>query len=141
MLFLCSLSLTGCNDLFDIGDTEKTYSGPDVVAFKPLQAEVTEGSSLTMEVQLISANGLASSDISVSLGVDGESTAEADQYTLSSNSVTIASGSAIVEFTIDFPSNTSLEAGEESTLILNITDSSVGIAEELDTTTIFITGT
>src|SRR6056297_137474 len=90
-VFLLPLLFMGCDDLFDKGDVEKSYDGPDVVAFADLQSTVNEGSSLTVEIQLISSQGLANSDVGVSVSVDGNTNAPASTYALSSNSVTIAS--------------------------------------------------
>ncbi|MGK7369190.1 MAG: hypothetical protein ACNS64_03155 [Candidatus Halalkalibacterium sp. M3_1C_030] len=136
-VLLLPLLFMGCNDLFDKGDVEKAYDGPDVVAFADLQSTVNEGSSLTVEIQFISSQGLANSDISVSLSADG---APASTYSLSTNSVTIASGSASAEMTIDFPSNTDISSGDEVTLTVTLSSSDVEASENLDTKTIFIRG-
>lgn len=130
--------LAGCNDIFDQGDVEKAYEGPDVVGFSDLQSTVTEGSSRTVEVQLISSNGVATSDVNVSITAEGN--APASTYSLSSNSVTIASGAVSAEFTVTFPSNTDIGDGDEVTLILTISDSDVPAEENLKSTTIFIRG-
>lgn len=145
-----SFALTGCNDLFDKGDTEKSYDGPDVVEFKPLQMEIPieiqqdgthSGAVREIDVQLISANGLATSDVSVSFSVDGSSTADPALYELSTTSVTIPSGSAAASFTITVPSDADLEIGDEFTVILNMGEvSNAEAAENLDQTTIFIQG-
>lgn len=139
-VLLLPLLFMGCNDLFDKGDVEKAYDGPDVVAFADLQSEVTEGNSLTVEVQFISSQGLANSDVGVSLSVDGSSTAPASTYTLSTNSVTIASGTATAEFTVDFPTNSDIGSDDEVTLIINLSSSDVAASENLDSKTIFISG-
>lgn len=135
-----AFGLTGCNDLFDKGDTEKAYNGPDVVAFKPLSSEVSEGSSTTIEVQFISSEGLTSSDLTVNFSVGG--TADPAHYNIpGGNSVTIPSGSASAEVTINFPADSGLDEGDEETLELTLegTDD-VQAAENLKTTTIFIQG-
>lgn len=141
LFVVSSFALTGCDDMFDKGDVEKAYDGPDVVGFKPLQATATEGGSdVTIEVQLISSEGLASSDITVNLSVDGESSATAANYTLNSNSVTIASGTASGEFTVSFPADSGLDDGDEVILLINISGGDVPAGENIDQTTIFING-
>ena len=141
LFVVSSLALTGCNDLFKKGDVEKAYEGPDVVGFKPLQTTVNEGGSdATIEVQLISSQGLASSDLTVNLSVDGGSTAAAANYTLNSSSVTISSGTASATFTVSFPADSGLDAGDEVTLLINISGGDVAASENLDQTTIYIQG-
>jgi len=136
-VLLLPLLFMGCDDLFDKGDVEKSYDGPDVVAFADLQSEVTEGTSLTVDIQFISSQGLANSDISVSLSAEG---APASTYALSTNSVTIASGTATASMTIDFPTNGDIGDGDEVTLTVTLSSSDVAAAENLDTKTIFISG-
>lgn len=132
------LLLTGCSDMFDKGDVDKSYDGPDVVGFSDLQSTVDEGTETTVEVQLISSNGVADSDVNVSISAEGD--APASTYSLSSNSVTIASGSVSAELTVTFPDNTDISDGDEVTLILNISSSDVEAEETLDSKTIFIRG-
>lgn len=139
-VLLLPLLFMGCDDLFDKGDVEKAYDGPDVVAFADLQSTVNEGSSLTVEIQFISSQGLANSDISVSVSADGNTTAPASTYSLSTNSVTITSGTASAEMTVDFPTNADIGDGDEVVLSLTLTSSDATPSENLDTKTIFIRG-
>lgn len=141
ILVLLPFVFGGCDSLFDKGDVEKTYEGPDTIGFKPLNIEVDEGDSQAIEVQLISANGVADSDLSVSFSVDGESTASTDNYDIPTNSVTISQGEASTTFVVDFPEDSGLDEGDEVTLILTL-DSGSGyeVGEEISTTTIFIQG-
>lgn len=135
------LVFAGCNDLFDKGDTEKAYEGPDVVEIKPQQSEVEEGgSSLTLDVQLISSEGLASSDLTVNFTTGGD--AEAAHYDIpGGTSVTITSGSASASFTVNFPADSGLEEGEEVQLTITLQDGDgFEAAENLKTATIFIQG-
>lgn len=99
---ILGLLLTGCDDLFDKGDAEAVYDGPDVVEFAPLQSEVTAGATRTIKVQLISSEGLASSDLSISFSVDGASTAvEGTHFNIvSSSPVTISAGTASTDVVI-----------------------------------------
>ena len=139
-VLLLPLLFMGCDDLFDKGEVEKAYDGPDVVAFADLQSTVNEGSSLTVEVQFISSQGLANSDVSVSVSADGESTAPAGTYALAANSVTISSGTASAEITVDFPTNAEIGDGDEVVLLLTLNSSDATPSENLDTKTIFIRG-
>lgn len=131
----------GCDTLFDQGDVEKSYDGPDTIGFRSLQAEVDEGSSQTMEVQLISANGVAEGDYTISFAVDEESTADESHYNIDSNSVTIAQGEVSASFEIEFPEDSGLDEGDEVTLILTL-ESGEGFeaGENIRTSTIFIQG-
>ena len=140
VLALLPFLTLGCSDLFDKGDVEKSYDGPDVVAFADLESEVDEGDDLTVEVQFISSKGLANSDVTVTISVDGSSTAQAAHYSLSATSVTIPSGSATATFTIDFPADSGLNSGDEVTLVLTLDGGSVAAAENLDTKVIYIAG-
>lgn len=144
VLFLLPLLFAGCNDLFDKGDTEKTYDGPDYIIFKPLELEAEEGESVTIEVQFISSRGLADSDVTANISVTdggGDVPLESGHYELSATSVTIASGSASTELTVNFPADSGLEGGEEVILLLTLEDTgNVEAAENLKTSTIFLQG-
>lgn len=129
-------ALTGCDDLFDKGDVEKTYEGPDQVAFADLESTAAEGTDVPMEVQLITADGLATSDITVNISVSDESTADAEDYSLSANSVTISSGSATASFTVSL--NDDGEDDGEQSLILTLSADGVQVAENLNSSTIYI---
>lgn len=138
---LFSLVFTGCDSLFPEGDVEKSYDGPDVVAFRPLESNASEGTNVTIEVQYISSDGLASSDITVNIGVAGDNTdVDPDQYSGVPSSVTIASGSASTSFTVSLANTDKLAAGEEGRLDLAITGGDVSASENLDVTTIYIQG-
>jgi len=96
----------GACDVFDKGDAEAVYEGPDQVALFPNQDVSNAGcavQSTSVEVQLISANGLASSDVAVDFGVGAASTAvPGTHYTIESSPVTIASGTATTDIDINF---------------------------------------
>ena len=141
-VLLLPLLFMGCDDLFDKGDVEKSYDGPDVVAFADLQSTVNEGSSLTVEIQFISSQGLANSDVNISISAEGvtDDPATPNTYSLSTNSVTISSGTATAEMTVDFPTNGDIGSGDEVVLSLTLTSSDAAPSEELDTKTIFIRG-
>lgn len=122
MIAFLGLLLTGCDDLFDKGDAEAVYDGPDVVGFFPLQQEVSAASgSASVEIQLISSEGLATSDLSIAFSVDGASTAVAGtHYNLTTSSpVTISAGTATANVQIALVDG-SVPAGEEVRLILNL---------------------
>src|SRR5690625_5496541 len=79
--------LLGCNDLFDKGDVEKSYDGPPIVGFFPLQAEANlSDGSISIEVQLI-AKEARSSDLPVAFHVNAEETTavEGVHYTISTS--------------------------------------------------------
>lgn len=135
-----SLLLTGCDDLFDAGDTDQAYDGPDQVAFELLQNEITEGESQEITVQYISSEGEASSDVSVSLGVTADGISS-DSYSVSSTSVTIPSGSTSASITVDTSDDPDLGEGEEATIELTI-DSADGaeVATNLSASTVFVAG-
>lgn len=135
-----ALLMTGCDDLFDKGHTDRAYDGPDQVAFQYLQNEIAEGGSQELTVQFISSEGEASSDVSVSLSVTADGIAS-DYYSLSSTSVTIPSGSTSVTLTVETSDDPDLGADEEATLDVSI-ESAEGaqIAPELSTSRIFVVG-
>jgi hypothetical protein len=138
ILFLFALLISGCNDLFDKGDVEKVYDGPDVVAFFPLQLQTRlVNNTATVQVQLIGRQ--RSSDLSVAYTVDPTSTAVAGvHYNITTPSpVTIAAGSSAAPISISMIGG-SLAAGEVR-LILNL-DGAAGVdpAENLKRSTVFI---
>lgn len=140
LAFVGSFLLAGCNDLFDKGDTEKAYDGPDQVAFRTLENEITEGETQTLEVQFLSSEGEASSDVSVSLSVSADGVS-ADSYSVSSTSVTIPSGSTETTVTVETSDDPDLDSGDEATISLTI-DSAEGaqVAPNFSTTTVFVQG-
>lgn len=122
ILLVLPLLLTGClNDLFDKGDVEKTYDGPTVVGFFPLQREarLTNTTTTSVQVQLIGEQ--RTSDLQVSYTVSGSSTAVAGtHYTITSPSpVTIAAGTSTVNIGINLIPG-SLAAGQSGVLILEL---------------------
>ncbi len=65
LILLVPILLSGC-DLFDKGDVEKTYDDVDQLALFPLEDNNNLGinvTSTTIQVQLITADGLAKSDV------------------------------------------------------------------------------
>ena len=97
----------GCDSLFDKGDVEKTYDGPDQVGFFPLEDNNNLGcavQSTTIQVQLISSNGTARSAVPVNFSAAGGSTARATtDYSFGTPSpVTIAAGETTTDIDINF---------------------------------------
>jgi hypothetical protein len=133
VLLVLPLLLSGCNDLFDKGDVEKSYDGPPVVGFFPLQQEASiANNTATVQVQLIGEQ--RSSDLAVNFSVNGSSTAVAGtHYNLATSSpVTIAANSSTVNIVINLVAG-SLEAGQSRTLLLDLgggqgVDASVNLA-------------
>ncbi len=141
-ILLLLLMVTGCDSLFDTGDTEKVYDGPPQVAFFPLQREVGAGAGSTwVQVQLI-ATAARTSDLTINFSADGASTATAGtHYTLPSSSVVLPAGQWTVNINISLIAG-SVPAGQEVLLILNLDGTNQGdveLAENLKRSRIFIT--
>ncbi|MEQ9264931.1 MAG: hypothetical protein RLN81_06910 [Balneolaceae bacterium] len=107
LLLLIPVLFVGCDDLFDKGDVEKTYDGPDQLAFFPLEDNnnlSATNTSTTIQVQLISADGVASSDIAVNFSANASSTARAGtDYSFATPSpITISAGEATADITVNF---------------------------------------
>lgn len=144
LVALIPLLLMGCdmNDLYDEGDIYKTYDGPTVLEFNPLEQEVgVADEQAAVKVQLIGPQ--QASDLSVSYSVNsGDSSAEeGTHYTISTPSpVTLESGTSTVDIVIELIED-SAEEGEEVTLILNLEGAGdIEASPELATATIFIQG-
>jgi hypothetical protein len=138
ILLLFAVLFAGCDSLFDEGDMNKTYDGPDVVAFYPLQLQTrVVNNQAVVQVQLIGPH--RSSDLSVRFSVDGSSTAVAGtHYNLATSSpVTIPANASTANIVVNMVPG-SLAAGEVR-LILNL-DGADGVAasENLKRSTIFI---
>lgn len=145
VLALIPLLFMGCNDLFDKGDVEKSYEGPAVVAFKPLNLEASLASgSVSVEVQLI-ASEARSADLPISFSVSSEveeTTAVAGvHYTIATSSpVTLSSGSWTTNVTLNLIEG-SLEEGETVDIRLILEGGPDVPAEEtLNTSDIRISG-
>lgn len=107
LLLLIPVLFVGCDDLFDKGDVEKTYDGPDQLAFFPLEDNnnlSATNNSTTIQVQLISKDGVASSDIAVNFSANASSTARAGtDYSFATPSpITISAGEASADITVNF---------------------------------------
>lgn len=141
LVALIPLLLMGCdmNDLFDEGDTLKSYDGPTVLEFSPLEQEVgIDGGQASVKIQLIGPQ--QDSDLSVEFSVEGSAEA-GTHYTISTPSpVTLEAGTSSVDVVIELIED-SLEDGEEETLILNLEGAGdIEPSPELATATIFIQG-
>jgi hypothetical protein len=135
------LLILGCSQLFDKGDVEKSYDGPALLEFKPLQTEVNlADGEASIAIQLIGEQ--RPSDLSVSFSVDDESTAEEEIHyvILTPSPVTLSSGTSATEIVIELIEG-SLGSGESVRLTLDLEGSSeVEPAENLKTSDIFISG-
>ncbi len=141
ILAILPLLLVGC-DIFDEGDTRKVYDGPTVVAFFPLQQEVSLGAGVaTVEVQLIGEQ--RDQALPVNFEVDGGSTAQAGvHYNVATASpVSIEAGTSTVNIAIQLIGG-SLDAGQEVRLTLNLLGAGDGVeaSVNLATANIFIRG-
>ena len=140
ILLLFPLIFVGCDSLFDEGDVEATYDGPNQVGFFPLETNTTDGAgTATIDVQLItsSSNG-AGSDITVNFTASGTAVS-GTHFTIASNSVTIPAGSFSATVTVNLIAD-SVPAGGEVQLTLTM-DSATGGAElaaNLDEADVFI---
>ena len=121
LLALLPLMFLGCDDLFDVGDTDKVYDGPPLLGFFPLQQEVNQDDgTFTVEVQLIAEQ--RTSDLPVTFSVNGSSTAVAGTHynIVTPSPVTIAAGTSSVDIEIELIDG-SLAAGASSvTFILDL---------------------
>jgi len=138
LLLLFAVLFAGCDSLFDQGDIEKTYDGPDVVAFFPLQLQTrVVNNQAVVQVQLIGPQ--RSSDLSVRFSVDGASTAVAGtHYNIATSSpVTIPANSSTANIVINMVPG-SLAAGEVRLLLTLEGADGVAPAENLKRSTIFI---
>jgi hypothetical protein len=140
---LLLLTVTGCDSLFDTGDTEKVYDGPPQVAFFPLQREVGAGAGSTwVQVQLI-ATAARTSDLTINFSADGTSTATAGtHYNIPSSSVVLPAGQWTVNINVNLIAG-SVPAGQERLLVLNLDGTNQGdvvIADNLKRSRIFIRG-
>jgi len=139
---LLPLLLLGCdmNDLFDEGDTRKTYDGPDQVAFFPLQQEVPLAAGVaTVEIQLISS-AANTSNRSVGFTTGGAAQAGVHYNLITSSPATISSGDLTVDVQIELIEG-SLEPGQSVLLELTLSDGGgAQVAPNLSTARVFIAG-
>lgn len=116
-LILPALLLVSCDAIFPEGDVKKSYDGPPVVGFFPLNAEVlrSQGETFELEVQLIGKQ--RSTDLPVAFTVSSPTGVAGDDYTVSSSPVTISQGTSSAYITITFGSG--MTFGDE--VVLNFT--------------------
>lgn len=129
---------TSCSDLFDEGDVKKSYDGPSVVAFYPLQQtrSIAATPVTGVDIQLIGEQ--RTSDLTVSFAVSSTSTAvSGTHYTLSGTTATIAAGTSSVRVPINLVAG-SLAAGEVKLVLELQGTSDVPPSENLKLATIFI---
>ena len=124
------------------------YDGPDVVEFAqfagsadPYTRAVSEDAgSVDLTVNLISANGAATSDLTIQVSVDGSSTAGTSDYSFANGpQVTIPAGSTSGTLTINIADDADVDGAE--TIVMELTgtaDGSVVGAENFDDFTVTI---
>ncbi len=138
ILLLMVLFVASCDSMFDTGDVEKTYDGPTVTAFFPLQLQTRlVNNTATVRVQLIGPHRTTATTVGFS--VDPASTAIAGtHYTLGTTSpVTIPAGQSEATITINMIPG-SLASGEVR-LLLNLDGAADAPASEnLKRSTVFI---
>ena len=139
IIALLSLLFASCdmNDLFDDGDTRKTYDGPAQVAFFPDELEVRDDAgSTSIEIQLIGEQ--RESDLSVSFSTEGDAVAGTHYNVSTSSPVTLEAGSSTVDIIIELIED-SIPEGEEVQLILNLEGGDgVEVAANYSSSRIFI---
>lgn len=96
----------GCDSLFDKGDVDKVYTGPDQVAFYPLESNNNVGINVTstvLEVQYIATDELSTST-QIAFAKTGSSTAiEGEHFTFGTPSpVTLDAGSWSTDIVVNF---------------------------------------
>lgn len=133
------LMFASCDSLFDEGDNKKSYNGPTVVGFYPLEQTVRASSTAgtSVEIQLIGEQ--QSSDLSISYGVHSSTTATAGtHYTVTGSSVTIGAGTSTADVNVGISAG-DLAAGQEVKLVLELQGGSgVEPSENLKLATIYI---
>jgi len=139
VLALLPLLFTGCDSLFDKGDVEKEYDGPTVVGLFPLEMEVDEGDgNITIAVQLIGPQ--RNSDVNVTFGTAGSATVGTTYTIVGGTTVTIPANTSSANITLNIPADNGLTAGQEVTLLVNLTGGDVEASANLAQSTVFVTG-
>lgn len=125
------------NDLFDEGDTKKTYDGPAQVAFFPDEREVSDDAGTTsIEIQLIGEQ--RESDLSVSFSAEGDAVAGTHYNVSTPSPITLEAGTSTVDIVIELIAD-SVPDGDEVQLILNLDGGDgVEVAENYKSSRIFI---
>jgi len=138
LLAVVAVATSSC-DLFK--QRSRVYGGPAVVEFYPQSSTVSEGSSLSVKVQLIGEQ--RNSDTSINFAVvDSNTTAESGTYSIPTSSpVTIPANSSSTSIDINAGDNPNMGSGEHRTLtlVLNGNDQVNG-AENLKYFTLRIEG-
>ena len=137
MLALIPLLVGSC-DIFE--ERSRVFDGDPGLEFSPLNESTDEGVDEAATIQLIGEQ--RDSDLTVSVAVSGESTAQAGvHYNLNSTTATISAGTSAVDLPIDVLDNTDDDGGQSWRLILTLQDSQGVEAEpNLNTYTLTING-
>ncbi|PKD42859.1 Calx-beta domain-containing protein [Rhodohalobacter barkolensis] len=139
IIALLPLLFASCdmNDLFDEGDTKKTYDGPAQVAFFPDEREVSDDDgSTSIEIQLIGEQ--RDSDLAVSFSTEGDAVAGTHYNVSTPSPITLEAGTSTVDIVIELIAD-SVPDGEEVQLILNLDGGDgVEVAENYKSSRIFI---
>jgi len=139
VIALLPLLVTGCDSLFDEGDVEREYDGATVVGLFPLTQDADEGDGdVTIEVQLIGPQ--RSSDVNVTFSTTGTAVAGTNYTVVGGTTVTIPANSSTADITLNIPADNGLNAGDEATILVNITGGDVEASVNLATSTVFIAG-
>lgn len=134
VLLLFPLIFVGCDSLFDEGDVEATYDGPNQVAFFPLETNTSDGSgTATVDVQLITSSSSGSSSaITINFSTGGDAVSGTHYTIAGGNSVTIPAGEFSATVTVNLIAD-SVPAGGEVLLTLTMDDATgAELAANLD---------
>lgn len=135
LVFVTVLFATSCDTLFPTDDN--TYQGQPKVELKPGQTSITEGNQGSVMIQLIGPQ--RSEDLQVNYSTGG--TAQAGtHYEALSGTATISSGSSSTAITVN--TLDAQDAGDSVELVIGLTGTNgdVGVAANVDSSTVFIDG-
>lgn len=140
LIALIPLMLVSCDSIFDKGDVERSYDGPPVVAFFPLETTArVNNPDVSLEVQLIAPQRETSLDVFFEVDTEASTAVEGTHFEFVSTSpVTIEPNTSTTD--VDILLLEDEDTDEEVLLVLNITRTSADVepAENLRRANIFI---
>ena len=140
LIALIPLMLVSCDSIFDEGDVERSYDGPPVVAFFPLQTNArVSNPEVALEVQLIGPQRDSALDVSFEVDTEASTAVEGTHFEfVDASPVTIAAGTSTADLNILLQEDE--DTDEEVVLVVNITGTNADVdpAVNLRRATIFI---
>lgn len=140
LIALIPLMFVSCDSIFDEGDVERSYDGPPVVAFFPLETTArVSNPEVALEVQLIAPQREADLDVFFEVDTEASTAVEGTHFQfVDASPVTIEAGTSTTDLNIELLEDEDTE--EEVLLVLNITRTSADVepAENLRRANIFI---